>query len=59
MSRVLSASTSWVQKALDVRGVDSCMLESLGAGRTAHETAQTSGCRIEQIANSLVFVAGE
>lgn len=55
MSEPLSDSAQKVQDALDRHGVRCEVVELPGSTRTAQEAAQAVGCRVEQIAKSLVF----
>ena len=55
MSEPLSVSAQKVQDALDRYGVSCEVVELPGSTRTAQEAAQAVGCRVEQIAKSLVF----
>jgi prolyl-tRNA editing enzyme YbaK/EbsC (Cys-tRNA(Pro) deacylase) len=55
MSQPLSESAQKVQAALNSFGVTSKVMELPGSTRTAQEAAQAIGCRVEQIAKSLVF----
>ncbi len=55
MSEPLSESAQKVQDALDRHGVSCEVVELPGSTRTAQEAAQAVGCRVEQIAKSLVF----
>lgn len=55
MSEPLSESAQKVQDALDRHGVRCEVVELPGSTRTAQEAAQAVGCRVEQIAKSLVF----
>jgi prolyl-tRNA editing enzyme YbaK/EbsC (Cys-tRNA(Pro) deacylase) len=55
MSEPLSESAQKVQDALNSFGVTSKVMELPGSTRTAQEAAQAIGCRVEQIAKSLVF----
>jgi prolyl-tRNA editing enzyme YbaK/EbsC (Cys-tRNA(Pro) deacylase) len=55
MSEPLSESAQKVQDALNRHGVICEVLELPGSTRTAQEAAQAIGCRVEQIAKSLVF----
>jgi prolyl-tRNA editing enzyme YbaK/EbsC (Cys-tRNA(Pro) deacylase) len=57
MSEPLSESAQKVQDALNRFGVTSKVMELPGSTRTAQEAAQAIGCRVEQIAKSLVFQA--
>jgi prolyl-tRNA editing enzyme YbaK/EbsC (Cys-tRNA(Pro) deacylase) len=52
---VLSGSAQKVQEALNRHGVTCEVVELPGSARTAQEAAQAIGCRVEQIAKSLVF----
>lgn len=51
----LSESAQKVQDALNRHGVSCDVVELPGSTRTAQEAAQAIGCRVEQIAKSLVF----
>jgi prolyl-tRNA editing enzyme YbaK/EbsC (Cys-tRNA(Pro) deacylase) len=55
MSEPLSESAQKVQDALNRHGVTCQVMELPGSTRTAQEAAQAIGCRVEQIAKSLVF----
>jgi prolyl-tRNA editing enzyme YbaK/EbsC (Cys-tRNA(Pro) deacylase) len=55
MSEPLSESAQKVQDALDRQGVRCEVVELPGSTKTAQEAAQAVGCRVEQIAKSLVF----
>jgi len=55
MSEPLSESAQKVQVALNSHGLSSQVVELPGSTRTAQEAAQAVGCRVEQIAKSLVF----
>lgn len=55
MSESLSASARKVQEALSVAGIDCRVVELPGSTRTAAEAASAVGCRVEQIAKSIVF----
>jgi prolyl-tRNA editing enzyme YbaK/EbsC (Cys-tRNA(Pro) deacylase) len=55
MSEPLSESAQKVQDALDRHGVRCEVVELPDSTRTAQEAAQAVGCRVEQIAKSLVF----
>jgi len=55
MSEPLSESAQKVQDALKRQGVTCQVMELPGSTRTAQEAAQAIGCRVEQIAKSLVF----
>jgi len=55
MSESLSESAQKVQDALNRHGVNCEVLELPGSTRTSQEAAQAIGCRVEQIAKSLVF----
>ncbi|MCU0595506.1 MAG: YbaK/EbsC family protein [Desulfobacterota bacterium] len=52
---LLSDSAQKVQQALNQHGVACTVVELPGSTRTAVEAAQAVGCRVEQIAKSLVF----
>ncbi len=55
MAESLSSSAQKVQDALSKLGFQLEILELPGTTRSAAEAAQTIGCRVEQIAKSLVF----
>jgi prolyl-tRNA editing enzyme YbaK/EbsC (Cys-tRNA(Pro) deacylase) len=55
MSELLSESAQKVQDALIRLGVTCKVVELPGSTRTAQDAAQAVGCRVEQIAKSLVF----
>ena len=55
MPQPLSESAQKVQDALNRHGVSGEVVELPGSTRTAQEAAQAVGCRVEQIAKSLVF----
>lgn len=55
MSKVLSSKAQKVQDALKSLGFPHQVVESPKTTRSAAEAAQAIGCRIEQIAKSLVF----
>jgi prolyl-tRNA editing enzyme YbaK/EbsC (Cys-tRNA(Pro) deacylase) len=55
MPEPLSESAQKVQDALTRLGVTCDVMELPGSTRTAQEAAQALGCRVEQIAKSLVF----
>ena len=55
MSHQLSASAEKVQEALKSMGLPCEVLELPGSTRTAQEAASAVGCKVEQIAKSLVF----
>lgn len=55
MAEPLSESAQKVQDALNRHGVSCEVVELPGSTRTAQEAAQAVGCRVEQIAKSLVF----
>jgi prolyl-tRNA editing enzyme YbaK/EbsC (Cys-tRNA(Pro) deacylase) len=55
MSEPLSESAQKVQNALNHHGVTCEVVELPDSTRTAQEAAQAIGCRVEQIAKSLVF----
>jgi prolyl-tRNA editing enzyme YbaK/EbsC (Cys-tRNA(Pro) deacylase) len=57
MTRTLKPSAQKVQDALVERGFDLVVQELPDSTRTAAEAAAAVGCRVEQIAKSLVFVA--
>ncbi len=52
---LLSDSAQKVQHALDQHGVACTVVELPGSTRTSQEAAQAIGCRVEQIAKTLVF----
>ncbi len=52
---LLSDSAQKVQQALNLYGVACKVVELPGSTRTSQEAAQAIGCRVEQIAKSLVF----
>ena len=52
---LLSDSAQKVQHALNQYGVACTVVELPGSTRTSQEAAQAIGCRVEQIAKSLVF----
>jgi prolyl-tRNA editing enzyme YbaK/EbsC (Cys-tRNA(Pro) deacylase) len=52
---LLSDSAQKVQQALNRHGVACKVVELPGSTRTSQEAAQAIGCRVEQIAKSLVF----
>ncbi len=51
----LSASARRVQDALDALGLDTVITEHAASARTSQEAADLLGCRVGQIAKSLVF----
>jgi prolyl-tRNA editing enzyme YbaK/EbsC (Cys-tRNA(Pro) deacylase) len=51
----LSAAARKVQEALAAKGLNCKVLEMAATTRTAQEAATAIGCRLEQIAKSLVF----
>jgi prolyl-tRNA editing enzyme YbaK/EbsC (Cys-tRNA(Pro) deacylase) len=51
----LPASARRVQEALAARGVDTTIVYLERAARTSEEAAAAVGCRVDQIAKSLVF----
>jgi len=55
MVEPLSERAQRVQDALNRHGVTCEVVELPGSTRTAQEAAQAIGCRVEQIAKSLVF----
>jgi prolyl-tRNA editing enzyme YbaK/EbsC (Cys-tRNA(Pro) deacylase) len=55
MAEALPAAAQRVQAALKARGVACQVLELPASTRSAAEAAQAIGCRVEQIAKSLVF----
>ena len=55
MADALTATAQRVQDALKALGVESQVVELHASTRTAAEAAQAIGCRVEQIAKSLVF----
>lgn len=55
MDKTLSLSAQKVQDTLKVLGVACEVVELPGSTRTAAEAAEAIGCRVEQIAKSLVF----
>lgn len=55
MSEPLSESAQKVQDALNRHGVPCRVMELPGSTRTAQDAAKAIGCRVEQIAKSLVF----
>lgn len=55
MAEALPASAQRVQEALKALGVDCQVVELPASTRSAAEAAQAIGCRVEQIAKSLVF----
>ena len=55
MAPQLSASAVKVQEVLRSMGVDCEVVELPGSTRTAEEAASAVGCKVEQIAKSLVF----
>jgi len=55
MAEPLSVTAQKVQDALNRHGVSCRVVELPGSTRTAQEAAQAVGCRVEQIAKSLVF----
>jgi prolyl-tRNA editing enzyme YbaK/EbsC (Cys-tRNA(Pro) deacylase) len=55
MTETLSESARRVQRALDDAGVAAEVVELPQSTRTAVEAAATIGCRVEQIAKSVVF----
>lgn len=55
MAHILSGSAQRVQDALKALGVACQVVELPDSTRSAAEAAQAIGCRVEQIAKSLVF----
>jgi prolyl-tRNA editing enzyme YbaK/EbsC (Cys-tRNA(Pro) deacylase) len=55
MADPLTATAQRVQEALQALGVASQVVELPASTRSAAEAAQAIGCRVEQIAKSLVF----
>ena len=55
MTRELPPSAQRVQRALVAAGIDAHIVEFPQSTRTASDAATALGCRIEQIAKSLVF----
>ncbi len=55
MTHTLSASAKKVQEALNAQGFSFRVTELPASTRTAREAAEAVGCRVEQIAKSLVF----
>jgi prolyl-tRNA editing enzyme YbaK/EbsC (Cys-tRNA(Pro) deacylase) len=55
MANALTATAQRVQDALKALGVPSQVVELPASTRSAAEAAQAIGCRVEQIAKSLVF----
>lgn len=55
MSESLSESAQKVQDVLNRHGLTCKVMELPGSTRTAKDAAQAIGCRVEQIAKSLVF----
>ena len=55
MADALTATAQRVQDALKALGVESQVVELPASTRSAAEAAQAIGCRVEQIAKSLVF----
>jgi len=55
MSNELSSSAQKVQDALASRGLPCQVVQMPATTRTARDAAQAIGCRVEQIAKSLVF----
>jgi prolyl-tRNA editing enzyme YbaK/EbsC (Cys-tRNA(Pro) deacylase) len=55
MADALTATAQRVQDALKALGVATQVVELAASTRTAAEAAQAIGCRVEQIAKSLVF----
>lgn len=59
MSELLSPSARRVQERLRELGHTTAVLELPDTTRTAADAARAIGCRVEQIAKSLVFKGGE
>jgi prolyl-tRNA editing enzyme YbaK/EbsC (Cys-tRNA(Pro) deacylase) len=59
MARPLSSSAQKVQDALRDHGFSNPVLELQSTTRTSAEAAQAVGCRVEQIAKSIVFKGKE
>lgn len=57
MENELSASARRVQQALAEKGLHLNVVELPGSTRTADQAAQAVGCRVAQIAKSLIFRA--
>lgn len=55
MSDILSNKSQTVQEALRVAGADSAVRELNESTATAADAAQALGCKVEQIAKSLIF----
>jgi prolyl-tRNA editing enzyme YbaK/EbsC (Cys-tRNA(Pro) deacylase) len=55
----VNESIGRVQHALDAFGGDHRIVEFTEPARTAADAARLLGCRVEQIANSLIFRAGD
>jgi len=55
MTDTLSSSAQKVQEALSRQGFSFCVRELPASTRTAREAAVAVGCRVEQIAKSLIF----
>jgi prolyl-tRNA editing enzyme YbaK/EbsC (Cys-tRNA(Pro) deacylase) len=55
MSEFLSISARKVQESLKSLGMDCRVVELPGSTRTAADAASAVGCRVEQIAKSIVF----
>ena len=55
MSESLSASALKVQEALRALGMNCEVVELPGSTRTAADAASAVGCRVEQIAKSIIF----
>jgi prolyl-tRNA editing enzyme YbaK/EbsC (Cys-tRNA(Pro) deacylase) len=55
MADALSESARRVQRALVAAGIDARVVELPRSARTAKDAAAAIGCRIEQIAKSIVF----
>lgn len=59
MSKQLSSSVKKVQTALDAYGMSDAVIELEQTTRSAQEAADAVGCRLGQIAKSLVFETGK
>ena len=55
MSEKLSSSAQKVQEAMKARGVVCQVVEMKQTTRSAQEAAEAVGCRVGQIAKSLIF----
>jgi prolyl-tRNA editing enzyme YbaK/EbsC (Cys-tRNA(Pro) deacylase) len=55
----VNESVGRVQRALDAFGGDHRIVEFTEPARTAADAARLLGCKVEQIANSLIFRAGD